>query len=239
MGIDLGPSITFLIIILIIIPGAVGFLIGTFLCFLVFKRAKLKKLIKLILCVFLIISSTSLLPFVAVRFNYWQAGNENRKFRVLEREYANKNLQAFHINKVYLEDANHFMDFTVPRDGTYHLKIWVFQEDIRELVVNTWKGGIALKAGLNTVLIPVSDKTFTYSKPLDLSISIQNVDKNYALKNLRKYLGVTNYGSIVMLEGVLYYSPKIITKDPCSAFNYLNRLACKEEAKLHFVSGIK
>jgi len=227
MDIDLGPVFLYIFVALIVIPALIGLLVGIGTSYLLIRKMSVSKT-KKVATIFLVgILLAFLFPAAKLKFIRLQTDYEDEKFSTNEKQYIKQNLSSFRIEKVSFSQNSYQIVLSVPRVGKYRVMVYLFQNGEKTILLSKWKDGIDFVEGVNTLDINIQNINIFTIVPADLVVAIQNDDEFYALRNTRKSLVVTNGGAIVKQEGIIYYSPSIVTdKGECPVFNYLNWLPC-------------
>ncbi len=233
IDLDLGPVVLAIFTVLILIPAIIGFFVGIGVSYLLIRKRITSKLKRVIIMLLVGISLAILFSYSTIEFNNWQTDYENKKFKLTEKLYIEKNLQNFRIENISFDNDAYRLTFTVPRNGRYKITIHLYQDNKEIRLLPKWVDGVDLVTGINTLRIDIVDKN-TIPLSADFVIEIKNSDDSFALRNTRKSLAVTNPGTIEKLEGVIYYSPHL-EKDnhECPAFNYSDFLPCVPNDLLH------
>lgn len=260
MDIDLGPAVAAIFTIFVVVPSAVGLVVGVLFGYFLFRKhnfSKLRKTLFILLCGVIL---AVLFPIILISFEKQYSASEDGRMFKKTKQYEEYLIRNYVVNDIKITDETYTITLTVPIEGDYWLNVLVYQGDSCREVYNPLFAigtkSIKLVSGWNTIKGNINDSQYAtrdgcislYSRqnstipanvkistinptsPMDFVIEIKTPEDK--LLNERKNIVVTNPNSVIKDGSLLIYSSRLSTSKDCPIYNHIDYSVCVAEDKL-------
>jgi hypothetical protein len=216
------------VLILVAIVFLVGFAIVIFPSVFLIRRFKKGRLRSQFPFLALAVVASILGGLLAVRLLYAWHDAEERAFYAERRAFGQKMAQEYPAEIKYQPDRDYDQQFqlvfSVPAAGIYDLHVFGFLEgeskdytDLRNAVVEIHNYGLLLQAGTNEFPFGFVDNAMAIetNQNIYFIVVIQPKTPREKLINTQKGIAVTNAGSVVLTDGINYYSSEFFASVGC------------------------